>query len=95
MDGYFTEKIIDLLLLKVVPVYWGCSNIQDFFDVNGILQFKSVDQCIRIINHLTNQTYNSMLESIQNNYNTSLQYKNVYTNIKNVLYKIFNYNNLI
>ena len=95
MDGYFTEKIIDLLLLKVVPVYWGCSNIQDFFDVNGILQFKSVDQCIRIINNLTNQTYNSMLESIQNNYNTSLQYKNVYTNIKNVLYKIFNYKNLI
>lgn len=28
--GYFTEKILDLFLLRSIPIYWGCSNIGDF-----------------------------------------------------------------
>jgi hypothetical protein len=35
--NYFTEKLIDALLLKTVPIYWGCPNIADFFDVRGMI----------------------------------------------------------
>ena len=30
-ENYFTEKIIDCLLLWSIPIYWGCPNISSFF----------------------------------------------------------------
>ena len=35
--NYFTEKLIDALITKTVPIYWGCPNIGDFFDTRGII----------------------------------------------------------
>ncbi|WP_412565359.1 glycosyltransferase family 10 domain-containing protein [Thalassobius sp. MITS945101] len=29
---YFSEKLIDAILCKTVPIYWGCPNIGDYFD---------------------------------------------------------------
>lgn len=29
--NYFSEKIVDCLLLSTMPFYWGCPNIGDFF----------------------------------------------------------------
>lgn len=29
--NYFTEKILDCLLLWSIPIYWGCPNISSFF----------------------------------------------------------------
>jgi hypothetical protein len=34
--GWFTEKILDCFLLKTIPIYWGCSNIEDYFNPKGI-----------------------------------------------------------
>ena len=33
--NYFTEKIMDCLLTKTIPLYWGCPNIADYFDTTG------------------------------------------------------------
>jgi hypothetical protein len=30
-DNYFTEKLIDCFLAWTKPLYWGCSNIQEYF----------------------------------------------------------------
>ena len=51
--GYFTEKILDCFLLKTIPFYWGCSNIGDFFDIEGVITFNNVDDLIYISNNLT------------------------------------------
>ena len=32
--NYFTEKLIDCLITKTIPVYWGCPNISEFFDTS-------------------------------------------------------------
>ena len=32
--NYFTEKLIDCLITKTIPIYWGCPNISDFFDTS-------------------------------------------------------------
>ncbi|CAE7910811.1 unnamed protein product [Symbiodinium sp. KB8] len=32
-ENYFSEKLLDALLTQSMPVYWGCPNIGDFFDV--------------------------------------------------------------
>ena len=32
--NYFTEKIIDCLITKTIPLSWGFPNISDFFDTS-------------------------------------------------------------
>lgn len=36
-DDYFTEKLLDCILCNTIPIYWGCSNISDYFDVTGFI----------------------------------------------------------
>lgn len=33
----FTEKLIDAVLCRTVPIYWGCPNIGDFMDTSGMI----------------------------------------------------------
>lgn len=35
--NYFSEKLIDAILCRTVPIYWGCPNIGDFFDTSGMV----------------------------------------------------------
>ena len=35
--NYFTEKLIDALLCRTVPIYWGCPNIGDFMETRGMI----------------------------------------------------------
>ena len=35
--NYFTEKLLDCFLTRTVPIYWGCPNIADYFDTDGML----------------------------------------------------------
>ena len=37
IKNYFTEKIIDCFSIKTIPIYWGCKNIGDFFNLDGII----------------------------------------------------------
>ena len=93
--GYFTEKIMEMFLLKTIPVYWGCSNIGDFFNKKGIITFDNVDDLIHKLNSLDENYYNSVKEYIEENYNNALNYLHVQTNIINKITEIFEHNNLI
>lgn len=35
--NYFSEKLIDAILCRTVPIYWGCPNIGDFMDTSGMI----------------------------------------------------------
>ncbi|MEM9771944.1 MAG: hypothetical protein AAF889_10185 [Cyanobacteria bacterium P01_D01_bin.73] len=72
--NYFTEKIIDCFLTYTIPLYWGAPNIGDYFDLDGILTFSSVEELIEIANQLTVQDYWARLEAIAKNYQTALEY---------------------
>jgi len=93
--GYFTEKILDCFLLKIIPTYWGCSNIEDFFNKEGIIKFKNIDDLIYISNQLTEDYYISKKNIIEENYQKALQYVNYEQNIVNKIIEIFKHNNLI
>ena len=94
-NGYFTEKIIDCFLQKTIPIYWGCSNIGEFFNIDGIITFTSVDNAIIQINNLDEDYYNTCLEAINENYKLAIQYINYPKNIKDKVLEIFQFNNLI
>jgi len=93
--GFFTEKILDCFLLKTIPIYWGCPNIGDFFNNEGIIKFGDVDDFIYITNQLTEDYYDSKKDIIEENYQKALQYVNYEQNITNKLTEIFKLNNLI
>lgn len=67
-ENYFTEKIIDCFMSYTIPIYWGCPNISEHFDSNGIIQFNSKEELEAILNNLTPEDYLSRLESVKKNY---------------------------
>jgi hypothetical protein len=93
--GWFSEKILDCFLLKTIPIYWGCSNIDEFFNKEGIIEFGNPDDFIYISNQLTFDFYESKKQAIEENYSLALQYVNYEQSIINQILDIFQINNLI
>jgi hypothetical protein len=94
-EGYFTEKITDCILCKTIPIYYGCSNIDDFYNKDGIIQFQNADHAIKLINDLTPNYYNDRIQIIEENYRKAFEYRNYIDTIKNTLIYIFKENNLL
>ena len=74
VKNYFTEKLIDALITKTVPIYWGCPNIGDFFNEKGIIQVDSIEDIMKTIDELTPETYESMLPYIEENFEIAKEY---------------------
>jgi hypothetical protein len=94
-NGYFTEKITDCMLLKTIPLYWGCSDIDTFYNKEGIITFQNPDDLIRISNTLTPEFYYSKKEIIEDNFNRVKEYQNYEQRISNKVTEIFKLNKLI
>ena len=74
-DNYFTEKILDCFLTGTIPIYNGCENISDFFDMNGIITFNTIDELHDIVTTLTDSDYESRKDAIQRNFELAKQYE--------------------
>lgn len=59
-DYYFSEKLIDCILLETVPIYYGCEGISELLDPRGLLQFNTLDELKEILPRLTAEKYESM-----------------------------------
>lgn len=66
--NWFTEKLIDCMITKTIPIYWGCPNIGDWFNLDGMLIVNNLEDIITISNSLTEDTYNQKLEAVKQNY---------------------------
>jgi hypothetical protein len=66
--NYFSEKLIDCLITKTLPIYWGCPNISKWFDTRGwiILESESIAELRMKTRVMPN--YNDYQESIEANY---------------------------
>jgi hypothetical protein len=88
-DYYFTEKLIDSFLSGAVPIYWGCPSIGDFFNTDGMIIFDKPNDLHKILNNLSEEYYNSMIDVINDNYNRAKKYMIaedfLYKNYKDIL----------
>lgn len=76
-DYYFSEKLIDALLTGCVPIYYGCPSIKDFFNIEGILCFNTIEEFDEIMNTKVNFEYYQKLYNngiIQENFNRAMDY---------------------
>lgn len=65
--GYFTEKIVDVLLSGAIPFYWGAPNISEYFpeDLVVSIPMDDYESCIGIIeNNIHGNHYLDKLDLI-------------------------------
>ena len=86
----FTEKLIDCFITKTVPIFWGCKNIGDFFNMNGMLIINNEHEAVNVCNSLNKESYNNMTDAIEDNYQRCLKFANLAENFKHTLQKVIN-----
>lgn len=74
LDNYFTEKILDCFLTGTIPIYKGCPNIDQFFNVNGIITFDTLEHLKQIVDNINSGVYVISPDVLEDNYNRALQY---------------------
>jgi hypothetical protein len=72
----FTEKLIDCFVTGTVPIYYGSSNINKFFDPEGMLILNCLEDFEKIKRFITKDFYNSRLSSIKSNFENAKKYTN-------------------
>lgn len=85
--NYFTEKLIDCLVTKTIPIYWGCPNIDEYFDTTGwvVLKTPSFEELQIALNQLTPEVYAQHASVIESNFQSAMKLSNLYTNINRAL----------
>lgn len=74
-NNFFTEKLIDCFLSKTIPIYYGPSNIGEYFNSEGIICFNSVDELEKILKMINYQFYNIRKDIVEENYKIALKYQ--------------------
>lgn len=94
-NNFFTEKIIDCFQTKTVPIYYGCPNIGEYFNVKGIMKVKNVADIINTCNILSKGYYYHLLPILEENYQLSLKWCDQMEQLKNGIVKILKEENYI
>ena len=68
-ENYISEKLIDCLVTKTIPVYWGCPNVSDFFDTSYWINIENI-----FVNDYSEDWYYKNLDKINENFKKSQKY---------------------
>jgi hypothetical protein len=90
---YFTEKLMDCLITKTIPIYYGCPNIDEYFDTKGwiLLDAPSVEDLYLKVNHLHADYYVQHLDTVEANYKKCFLYKDMWGKMNKALLTIPGY----
>ncbi len=75
-NGYFTEKLIDCLACGVVPIYWGCPDLEKYgFRTDGMLHVSTLEEAMHAVVLITGpdgeKLYSDMAEAREHNFNVA------------------------
>src|SRR5271166_2656142 len=84
-NNYFTEKILDCFLMRSLPLYWGCPNLGEYFNLDGVLQFDTVDSLILLLKNLTPEHYQEHFAAIEDNYQRALEYTDYFSRVDSAI----------
>jgi len=66
-DNYFTEKLVDCLITKTVPIYYGCPNISEYFNTDGIIIVNSCSELHEVLSNLSVEDYYKRKDALEEN----------------------------
>lgn len=72
--NYFTEKLIDCFASKTIPIYCGCPNIDEFFNIDGIITFSDIEELKDKMQSISPNFYDEKQEAIEENYELAKKY---------------------
>lgn len=91
MNNMFTEKLIDCFKTKTIPIYYGCTNVEKYFNPRGIIRFNTIEEFDSIMKNITPNMYDDMLPYVEENYELSRNYweKTVYQRVEELVTEYF------
>lgn len=90
INNYFSEKLLDCFQAKTVPVYYGCRNIDAFFNTTGIFRVSGINEMIEVCNNLTPEIYERMKPAIEDNYQRAQAWNDPVQQFEDAVKKILN-----
>lgn len=81
-SNFFTEKLIDALYTKTVPVYYGCDNISNWFDTRGMILVNSLEETLLAVKQIREDTYEKMLPFVEENHKRSVRFVDFNAHVK-------------
>jgi hypothetical protein len=92
LNGY-TEKLVDCLVTKTIPIYYGSKNVGDFFDTTGwiLIENQSVEEIVEKCKVLHPGYYAQYADVIEKNYTTALSRIDNYKRLNDILVTIPGY----
>ncbi len=87
LNNFFTEVLVDNFMCGTVPIFWGCPNISEYFDMDGIITFNTIKELDEILNNISTEDYNKRLPSIEDNLKLAMRYSSTDDYISNVIKK--------
>ncbi|WP_051646215.1 hypothetical protein [Allgaiera indica] len=65
--GYFTEKLVDALLCRTLPIYWGAPDIANYFDPAGMILCENRAQMEAAVRAMSEADYNARADALTAN----------------------------
>ncbi len=75
-ESYFTEKLVDSLLCRAVPIYWGAPNVEETFDSRGMIICKTFDEIRTAVSEISEEDYRARLPHIEKNRELAMKFAN-------------------
>ncbi len=76
---YFTEKLIDPFLTGTIPIYWGCPNIGEYFNTDGMIILEGDDMWStnieKVVQSLSLTKYKEMNNAMLENFTKAKDYE--------------------
>lgn len=72
--GYFSEKLIDALMCRTVPIYWGAPDIGDYFDTEGMIVCQSFEDIAQACRQLSEADHARRAPQIEANLRAACAY---------------------
>jgi len=77
INNYFSEKVMDCFVTRTVPIYWGCPNIGNYFNVDGMFLVDTAEDIVTVANSLGAGTYDKMMPHVEDNFQRAQKWKNL------------------
>ncbi len=71
---FFTERLLSALAFQTIPIYLGATEIDKFFNPDGIIKITTKDDIKDVLKQCTQEEYERRLPAILENYQKAMEY---------------------